>query len=492
MRLFLPVLLAACTASPPSDTALSDDSDGPGTDDTDTDTDTDDSDTDVVDDACAEVQAVLNAHCTSCHGSFAVDGLDLRDVSQVVGAISRHSGLPLIEPEQSADSYLMHKIFGTHNTVGGAGVRMPPGMDARVPDADVGVLADWIDAGATCAEPPEPPSEADYDPNALDQDALFICDGQPSSSPGRLRRIDKQMLRRRVGLPWGHALASNPLEPPAVAAYSTYADGAEMDVVTTDLYLDALVDVGVPWRGNNSWDREAWWSRSRTLDCIYKDAEPAPECIEDFTRTYLETAVVMGAVDSAEVDRLTTFAQATLDAEFADGGSRDVSISTITAAAWLHTSALFESEIGEGAADGDGRVRLSDDEAASMIANMLSDRGPGAVGIYLYDNALAGDDRWTDKGEGHMSDLWLAGEDGSVQQPDIAAALVRRYAMGIDPDREDEWIDYGTHSLGGQRRDRSEEWMSDKLDRFFLEWLDVHDFESGFQEAPNATTIWHE
>ena len=59
-----------------------------GDDDTDTDVDTDtDADTDTdppIEDGCTEVQAVLDANCTGCHGAFAVDGLDLRDITPVV------------------------------------------------------------------------------------------------------------------------------------------------------------------------------------------------------------------------------------------------------------------------------------------------------------------------------------------------------------------------------------------------------------------------
>jgi hypothetical protein len=435
-------------------------------------------------DGCDAVQTVVDTHCTGCHGALAVDGLDLRDVSAVVGAVSAHTGQPLIVPGDEAGSYLMDKIRGTQSV----GVQMPPGF--VVDPADVQVVADWIDAGASCALPPPTPPEATYDPNTLDQEALFVCDGLPASSPGRLRRIDKTTLRRRVGLDDGHALDANPLEPPGTAPYSTYAEGSTMDVATVDLFLDMLPHVGTPWRGANPWDREAWWARDSSLSCIYAAGTPDVACIDTFARTYLTTAVVMGEPDPDEVDRLVVFARDTFAEETTLGTSRDDSLTTITSAAWLHTSALFERELGVGAPDAHGRLRLSDDEAASMVAGMLYDRGPGAVGIYLYDNALAGNDRWTARDEGHLPDLASAAADGTIQQPATIAALIRQYAVGYDNDRVDEWIDYGTHSLTGQRRDRAEEWMADRLDRFFLEWFDVHGFESGFQDRPNATTAW--
>lgn len=124
-----------------------------------------------------------------------------------------------------------------------------------------------------------------------------------------------------------------------------------------------------------------------------------------------------------------------------------------------------------------------------MIGDMVSDRGPGGSGVYLYDNDLSGDDRYTETAGGHLAGVAAAADDGTIQDAATAGALLRQYALGLDPDREDEWIDYGTHSLS-QRQRRSEEWMGDKLDRFFVEFFDVERFESGFQDAPEATSIF--
>ncbi len=448
-----------------------------------------DAETDT-DDGCSEVQALLSANCTGCHGVFATDGLDLRDVAALVGATSAHSGLPYVLPGDSGGSYLMHKIHGTHLAAGGAGVQMPPG--APLAPADAGIVADWIDAGATCAVPQPVVEPAKVDPNTLSQGDLFQCSGAPSSSEGRLRRIDKHQFRRRIGQNWGHATAANPFEPAGGATYSTYAEGAELDVATLDLYLDLVGYAGDHWGGAAVWQRSSWEARDGQLGCMYDDTSPDATCVETFAQRYLSTAVVFGAPSDEEVARLVDFALGILADEAATGTSRDDSLVMITSAAWLHTSALFESELGTGSPDAFGRRRLSDEEAAAWVASLLSDRGPGAFGVYLYDNDLSGDDRWTETDGGHQAALAAAAADGTIQDPAVAAALVRQYAMGIDPDREDEWIDYGTHSLMGQRRDRAAEWMADKLDRFFIEWFDVAGFESTFQDTPNATTVHHD
>ena len=448
-----------------------------------------------VDDGCYEVQTVLDGECTGCHGTYAVDGLDLRDISRVVGVLSPHAGLPLITPGDASASYLIDKIRGTHLTVGGAGVSMPPGKELS--DADLAVLETWIDEGASCEDPLPEVIPAEYDPNALDQAALFVCDGEPASSPGRLRRIDKFQLQKRVGLSWGHEIAANPLEATTSARYTTYAEGATLNPATLDLYLDMLQYTGEPWQGSASYAREALQARQSELACMYTELDddepvyPDRACLHTFVSTYLATAVTLGLPSRLEVDRLTNFAVDVIEDERLSGTSREESITMITSAAWLHVSALFESELGTGEVDEHGRRRLGNQEVGALIANLLTDRGPNATSIYLYENGLSGDDRWTDEKGPHMTGVTAAVADGSIQEPDVASAIVRAYAMGTDPDREDEWIDYGTHSLH-QRQNRAEEWMADRIDRFFLEWFDVTGFESGFQEDPHATTEWHD
>src|SRR5436190_2229654 len=79
----------------------------------------------------AEVQAILNANCTSCHG--ASGGLTLTDVAAVVGQAS--SGCPAklrIVAGNPGTSYLVDKIMGMSQTAGGcfSGNRMPRGRPA--------------------------------------------------------------------------------------------------------------------------------------------------------------------------------------------------------------------------------------------------------------------------------------------------------------------------------------------------------------------------
>jgi hypothetical protein len=118
------------------------------TDDTDTDTQNDtDTDTDTAP-TSADAQAVVDANCTPCHfdGNDAA-GMSLEDITAIVGTASSAPELDLIEPSSAADSYLWHKVSGTHESVGGSGDRMPAGR-GPLSSADIDTLAGWIDAGA--------------------------------------------------------------------------------------------------------------------------------------------------------------------------------------------------------------------------------------------------------------------------------------------------------------------------------------------------------
>ncbi|MEE2788475.1 MAG: DUF1588 domain-containing protein [Myxococcota bacterium] len=439
---------------------------------------------------CQTVQDILNAHCTGCHGDFATDGLDLRAIDQMNGRVSRHTSRALIVPGNGRQSYLIQKILGTHEAVGGPGVLMPPGQALDADDLET--LIAWIDSGARCQnEPIDEPEGAEYDPNTIDQETLFRCDGPALSSTIRLRRIDKLQLRRRVGLDRDTPLAANPFEVPGASQYSTYADRASIDVATLDLYLDMLPYTASPWIGEQSWDRMANQARSNEHRCIYDDAFPDRECVHHFARDYMRHGVVHLTASDAEIDRLTDFAMDILADEAMQQTTRENSLAVILGAAWLHTGAIFDGEFGVGPVDEAGRRQLSPLEMAEWVGNLLSSRGVGATSIHRYDNDLSGDQRWTDGQRPHLASVLNAADDGTISDPEVVRRLVREHAMGIDADRPDEWIDYGTHSLH-QRRDRSAEWMADRLDQFFLEWFAVGQFASKFQEKPNATTRWND
>ena len=83
-------------------------------------------------------KAILDTHCTACHGQARMSGLDLRRADS-----ARRGGTrgPAIIPGEVAASLLVRAVTG------GGEFAMPPG-DARLSEEDINVLKDWINAGA--------------------------------------------------------------------------------------------------------------------------------------------------------------------------------------------------------------------------------------------------------------------------------------------------------------------------------------------------------
>ena len=93
-------------------------------------------------DLAGSAKAILDTHCSACHGQARMSGLDLRSA-----ASARKGGTrgPAIVPGQAAKSLLVHAVTGTEE------LSMPPG-DARLSEGDISVLKDWINAGANWPE----------------------------------------------------------------------------------------------------------------------------------------------------------------------------------------------------------------------------------------------------------------------------------------------------------------------------------------------------
>lgn len=95
-----------------------------------------------------EVQMVFDFNCVSCHQTGA-ENADLNlgfDVSydELVGVASVQSPLLRVQPGMPSESYLLHKLEGSQQEVGGSGSQMPLGL-GPLPDADIATIRTWID-----------------------------------------------------------------------------------------------------------------------------------------------------------------------------------------------------------------------------------------------------------------------------------------------------------------------------------------------------------
>jgi hypothetical protein len=96
-----------------------------------------------------DIQPIFDAECTSCHsGASPSANLDLSDSSEIIDVASDDvPSMDRVEPGDTSNSYLWHKIKGTHGSVGGAGSTMPRG-GGSLTSAEISLIGDWIDEGA--------------------------------------------------------------------------------------------------------------------------------------------------------------------------------------------------------------------------------------------------------------------------------------------------------------------------------------------------------
>jgi hypothetical protein len=96
----------------------------------------------------AKVQPILDMNCVVCHqnaeplGNLSLEaGAALKNTVGV--ASDELASMPRVTPGDAAKSYLLHKLDGTHEKVGGSGDRMPLGADP-LSAADIATIQTWI------------------------------------------------------------------------------------------------------------------------------------------------------------------------------------------------------------------------------------------------------------------------------------------------------------------------------------------------------------
>ena len=105
--------------------------------------------------------SILANQCGDCHGANStppnVTG-DLCDT--LVGVPSAQlSSMNYVTASDVENSYLIHKIKGTHTDVGGGGQLMPIG--GAMSDSDITMLETWVSTGASCVIAETEPSNED-------------------------------------------------------------------------------------------------------------------------------------------------------------------------------------------------------------------------------------------------------------------------------------------------------------------------------------------
>lgn len=98
-----------------------------------------------------DILPVLQQNCVSCHiTGEELGGLGLAPslaYNQLVNVDSQQSSMVRVKPGAPDESYLLHKLAGTHLDQGGSGGRMPLGFPALA-DAQLEQISKWIAAGA--------------------------------------------------------------------------------------------------------------------------------------------------------------------------------------------------------------------------------------------------------------------------------------------------------------------------------------------------------
>lgn len=104
-----------------------------------------------------DVQPILSGSCafSNCHGTTNANpggrpmvlttGQAYNNVVDVQAV--ELSAMARIKPGQPDQSYLIHKLQGTHRTVGGSGERMPL-SGAPLPQAQIDLIRTWVANGA--------------------------------------------------------------------------------------------------------------------------------------------------------------------------------------------------------------------------------------------------------------------------------------------------------------------------------------------------------
>lgn len=405
-------------------------------------------------------------------------------------AIEAGSLLGYVVPFDPDTSYLVTRMKGE-----GGGPLMPLGSIA--PIDELAQIEGWISDGAPTHCDAEPLAAPPSDPNHLDPDTLFTCDGpDESSTAARIRRIERREWTRAVVKPlsgtwWGSTAKDNPFAAPDGLPYSTWPADVTIDPATLDLYMLVLPEAPAIWNARDPRSAPGFLPGERTavvygnpaLRCIFNDAAPDDACLDLYVQTLLRDGVLFRAPTDGERARLRALLVQAL-ADEADPSARRSTLQFVGEAAFLMAGALFRSELGaavEGE-DPEAPARLTPDEMALALGRVLSSHPVGAP-LPTSEQGLPDADAPM---LGRLGQVRAAAEDGSIFEPAVISDLLATYRGGVDPARADLVPDVD----GRERPSRGEFWLAENMLQFFREWLDYGDANSAFKDTPSATSRW--
>jgi hypothetical protein len=446
---------------------------------------------------------------SSCHGEGGRFPRLTRDGIAALSSLESRArpGERLVVPGRPEESWLYRKMAGLQGPGGGALMPLGVGM----PSEEAELVAGWIRDGAETACDDLPPTRLPYDPNSLDPDALFACAdaAAPRSSPARLRRVERRefthaAMRSLGGTWWGSTTRDNPLDAPTRVPYSSYTDGVSIDEATLDLLMLSLDEVAATWTARDpaTPDPASVYPRGERVQGLYDNREfhcifsttvmPDDACRGAYVELLLRRGTLFRAPSDGERGRLRALLDAQLDAEV-DPTDRRRALSVVVRAALLMPGTLFRPELGEPeTASEDGRRRLSADELALALGHVLSTHPVGVpLPIGLRDTHPDADAASL----GHLSAIRTAADDGTIFDPAVRRALLRRYGGGRAARVADDTYLEGRrpdrHDLDGEAgMARGEYWLAPMLRLFFEEWLDYGTANTAFKDTPEATSAW--
>ena len=315
------------------------------------------------------VKPFLAQHCMTCHGADDPQG----DIT-----------LDALEPDMKASTSGARWAVVLDKLAKDA---MPPKKVKARPDAAaVAAVTDWIKAEMKRAGRHVAHRETFHNGNLVPHELLFDPkQSAPLEVAGRLRRLSPEIYAGFLGevVKRDTNIASNPFSPEGGYIFKDMGDPKIDEPVAAMLIRNALaiVERQTAYKVENGVLKSVGFSPKEYLVLFDEKNQPTDVQIEAAIKIQFDRVLKR----QPSQDELTRFT-ALLKKNISQVG-RDTGVRYALAAVFLLPEAVYRMEIGTGAADEKGRVRLSPREIAFALSFALTDRRPEN---WLLDDAAKG------------------------------------------------------------------------------------------------------